>query len=128
MTTDSTGTVSQIFGPVVDVRFPAGHLPAIFNALEVTEPARNIELTLEVAQHDDARVALQPRLNLVGHDVADAAQARLAVLLLVFLGHEPAVGQSSPLGDDDEREPLAVTFAIQNLLADVFEGPVDLGN
>jgi F-type H+-transporting ATPase subunit beta len=49
--TATTGTVAQIFGPVVDVRFPAGHLPAIYNALEVKDTARSIDLTLEVAQH-----------------------------------------------------------------------------
>ena len=51
MTSSNTGTIAQIFGPVVDVRFPAGHLPAIFNALTVTDKERDIELVLEVAQH-----------------------------------------------------------------------------
>ncbi|MFN0243713.1 MAG: F0F1 ATP synthase subunit beta [Planctomycetota bacterium] len=50
-TTVTTGTVHQIFGPVVDVRFPAGHLPAIYTALTVKEPARSIDVTLEVSQH-----------------------------------------------------------------------------
>ncbi|HKX46866.1 MAG TPA: F0F1 ATP synthase subunit beta [Planctomycetota bacterium] len=45
------GTVSQVFGPVVDVRFPAGHLPAIYHAIEVKDADRAIDLTLEVAQH-----------------------------------------------------------------------------
>ena len=49
--TTTTGTVTQIFGPVVDVRFPAGQLPPIYNALEVKDASRNIDLTLEVAQH-----------------------------------------------------------------------------
>ncbi len=47
----NNGTVSQIFGPVVDVRFPAGHLPAIYNAVKVEDSSRDIDLTLEVAQH-----------------------------------------------------------------------------
>ena len=51
MTSTSTGTIAQIFGPVVDVRFPAGHLPAIFNALTVKDAERDIDLVLEVAQH-----------------------------------------------------------------------------
>ena len=45
------GTISQIFGPVVDVRFDAGQLPPIYNALTVVDAARDIQLTLEVAQH-----------------------------------------------------------------------------
>jgi F-type H+/Na+-transporting ATPase subunit beta len=51
MSQGTQGTVAQVFGPVVDVRFPAGKLPAIFNALHVTDAARGINLTLEVAQH-----------------------------------------------------------------------------
>jgi F-type H+-transporting ATPase subunit beta len=51
MTSSNTGTIAQIFGPVVDVRFPAGHLPAIFNALTVTDSEKDIDLVLEVAQH-----------------------------------------------------------------------------
>jgi F-type H+-transporting ATPase subunit beta len=47
----TTGTVHQIFGPVVDVRFPAGSLPAIYNALRIGDPARGIDVTLEVSQH-----------------------------------------------------------------------------
>jgi len=51
MTSSNTGTTAQIFGPVVDVRFPAGHLPAIFNALTIQDEAKGIDLVLEVAQH-----------------------------------------------------------------------------
>src|SRR5438093_944787 len=48
------GRVKQVLGPVVDVEFSAGHLPAIYNALRVTNPAidaRPDNLVLEVAQH-----------------------------------------------------------------------------
>ncbi len=51
MTTSNVGTVSQIFGPVVDVRFEPGKLPAIFNAVKIEDPSRGIEVVLEVAQH-----------------------------------------------------------------------------
>jgi F-type H+-transporting ATPase subunit beta len=51
MSTSNTGTVAQIFGPVVDVRFEPGKLPAILTALRVEEKEREIDLTLEVAQH-----------------------------------------------------------------------------
>jgi F-type H+-transporting ATPase subunit beta len=50
----SKGRITQVIGPVVDVEFPAGNLPAIFNALRVTNPAISDtpgNLTLEVAQH-----------------------------------------------------------------------------
>src|SRR5262249_17610472 len=48
------GRITQIIGPVVDVEFPDGKLPPIFNALKVTNAAINDKpwnLTLEVAQH-----------------------------------------------------------------------------
>lgn len=48
------GVVTQVIGPVVDVKFPPGHLPEIYTALRVTNPAINDKewnLVLEVAQH-----------------------------------------------------------------------------
>ncbi|MDE0890729.1 MAG: F0F1 ATP synthase subunit beta [Planctomycetota bacterium] len=51
MNATQTGSITQIFGPVVDVRFPTGSLPPIFNALKVTDESAGIELTLEVSQH-----------------------------------------------------------------------------
>ncbi len=51
MSNANTGSVAQIFGPVVDVRFPAGKLPAIYSAVHVKDSAKDIDLTLEVAQH-----------------------------------------------------------------------------
>ena len=49
------GRVLQVMGPVVDVKFESGHLPAIYNALKVvsvqTDTDAAINLTLEVAIH-----------------------------------------------------------------------------
>lgn len=50
----TNGIIQQVMGPAVDVAFPAGSLPPIYNALKVTNP--NIDdlgenLVLEVAQH-----------------------------------------------------------------------------
>src|SRR5437870_670586 len=53
----SQGKISQVIGPVVDVEFEAGNLPAIYNALEVQGIenkdifAYSTKLVLEVAQH-----------------------------------------------------------------------------
>jgi F-type H+-transporting ATPase subunit beta len=50
----SQGKITQVIGPVVDVEFPAGTLPKIFNALVVSNPSLGTEknnLVLEVAQH-----------------------------------------------------------------------------
>jgi F-type H+-transporting ATPase subunit beta len=51
---ESIGNITQVIGPAVDVSFPVNKLPAIYNALKVTNPGINDEkdnLTLEVAQH-----------------------------------------------------------------------------
>ena len=45
----SKGHVTQVMGPVVDVRFEDGTLPEIYNALVVQD--ENTDLTLEVALH-----------------------------------------------------------------------------
>ncbi len=50
----STGKVVQVKGPVVDVEFPPGQLPNIYNALALSNPFISDEadnLVLEVAQH-----------------------------------------------------------------------------
>jgi F-type H+-transporting ATPase subunit beta len=51
LTKENTGSIAQIFGPVVDVRFPSGHLPAIYSALRVKAPAGGDDLVLEISQH-----------------------------------------------------------------------------
>ena len=50
------GYITQVMGPVVDVKFESGKLPEIYNALKVnyiaqTGAEESIELTLEVALH-----------------------------------------------------------------------------
>ena len=49
------GRVVQIIGPVVDVEFPAGMLPTIFNAVHITDEeglsTEKIDIITEVAQH-----------------------------------------------------------------------------
>jgi F-type H+-transporting ATPase subunit beta len=49
-----SGKVSQVIGPVVDVEFPPGQLPALLTALKLTNPSiSNVpdNLTLEVSTH-----------------------------------------------------------------------------
>lgn len=48
------GRITQVIGPVIDVEFPAGSLPAINTALTLTNPSideREDNLVVEVAQH-----------------------------------------------------------------------------
>ncbi len=55
MAEGKVGRVVQIIGPVLDVEFPEGHLPAIYNAVVVKEEASKtgvaIDVISEVAQH-----------------------------------------------------------------------------
>jgi F-type H+-transporting ATPase subunit beta len=45
------GVVSQVIGPVVDVEFPEGELPAIYDALEISEETIGKRLVMEIQQH-----------------------------------------------------------------------------
>src|SRR5215469_5295469 len=49
------GRVVQIIGPVLDVQFEEGHLPAIYNAVRITSDGYNLpnplDVTVEVQQH-----------------------------------------------------------------------------
>ncbi len=45
------GSVIEIVGPVVDVRFPTNELPNIFNAVKIEDASKKMDITLEVAQH-----------------------------------------------------------------------------
>ena len=49
MQKEAKGVVSQVMGPVVDVHFEDGNLPAIYNALTMEIDTKT--LTVEVAQH-----------------------------------------------------------------------------
>src|SRR5207247_9983703 len=67
------GHVVQIIGPVMDIQFEAGHLPAIYNACRITSEGYNlpepIDVTAEVQQHlGEGRVravAMEPTEGLV---------------------------------------------------------------
>ena len=49
------GTIAQVIGPVLDIRFPDGQLPNLLNAIEIDN--RGKKLTVEVAQHIGDNVA-----------------------------------------------------------------------
>src|SRR3990167_827453 len=52
------GTVVQVIGPSVDIRFESEKLPKLFNAIKIEDPERKIDLTLEVAQHTGAPISV----------------------------------------------------------------------
>jgi F-type H+/Na+-transporting ATPase subunit beta len=67
------GRVVQIAGPTIEIEFPEGHIPKIFNAIRVTSEGYDvptkIDITAEVAQHiGEGRVrtiAMEPTDGLV---------------------------------------------------------------
>jgi F-type H+/Na+-transporting ATPase subunit beta len=51
-TATNVGKVVQVIGPVVDIEFQGGHLPAIYNAVRITSEGPNgLDVICEVEQH-----------------------------------------------------------------------------
>jgi F-type H+-transporting ATPase subunit beta len=120
------GHVLQVMGPVVDVKFDNGHLPAIYNALTVTIERPNqapTTLTLEVALHlgDDSvrTVAMSSTDGLKrGTEVIDSGSAITVPVGDITLGRVfNVLGEIIDLGEEipveNRRDPihrLAPTF------------------
>ena len=100
------GTIIQARGPVVDARFTPDTLPPIFNALTITDQARRVDVTVEVAQHlgddlvrgivvspaDDATDVVRTGMQVVDTDhLIDRSVAQDTVqTVLTLLGRPPA--------------------------------------
>ncbi|WP_439032508.1 F0F1 ATP synthase subunit beta [Gordonia terrae] len=108
------GRVVRIIGPVVDVEFPRGSIPELFNALhaEIALPSVAKTLTLEVAQHlgDNLvrTISMQPTDGLVrGASVSDTGKSIVVPVGDVVKGHVfNALGDcldSPGLGRDGEQ-------------------------
>ncbi|MBF0499585.1 MAG: F0F1 ATP synthase subunit beta [Candidatus Riflebacteria bacterium] len=97
------GTIIQIIGPAIDVKFATGKLPFINNALEVENPSTKTKLVLETALH-------------VGNDVVRA----------ISLG--PTEGLVRGLTVTDTENPVSVPVGprtlgrLFNLLGETLDG------
>ncbi len=104
-----TGVITQIIGPVVDVHFPDGQVPALENALEVKRADGSV-VTLEVAQHvglDRVRsIAMEDTQGLErGMEVTDTGAA-----ISVPVGEETLGRLFNVLGQTlDTKTPLENT-------------------
>jgi F-type H+-transporting ATPase subunit beta len=116
----NVGQVVQVIGVVVDVRFPPGQVPEIFNAIKITSDkedmfGRKFNLTLEVAQHlgnnTIRSVAMSATDGLVrGMEVVDtgapisAPVGKLTLGRLIDVLGEPIDGKG-PI-ESDKRYPI----------------------
>lgn len=104
MANNSVGTISQIMGAVVDVRFK-GDLPAILNALECQNDGKR--LVLEVAQHLGENVVRTIAMDATeglqrGQEVSDTGDA-----ISVPVGPETLGRIMNVVGEPiDERGPI----------------------
>ncbi len=103
MTTFNTGAVTQVMGPVVDVRFEGGELPPIYNAL--TMPIGERTLTVEVAQHIGDKavrcIAMASTDGLTRGTVVTDTGATISVPV----GHETLGRIFNVLGDAVDNKP-----------------------
>jgi F-type H+/Na+-transporting ATPase subunit beta len=90
----TAGRIARVTGPVVDVEFPVGSLPEIYNALhtEIDLEGESKTLTLEVAQHLGDNlvrcIALQPQDGMVrGAEVRDTGKPISVPVGDVVKGH-----------------------------------------
>ncbi|WJQ81180.1 F0F1 ATP synthase subunit beta [Brevibacillus brevis] len=134
----ANGRVVQVMGPVVDVEFDRGHLPAIYNAIKIQHKAqsageRDIDLTVEVATHlgDNLvrTVAMSSTDGLVrGMAAVDTGAAISVPVGAITLGRvfnvlgEPIDLQE--LGQVDRRDPIhrkAPEFVDQATTVEILE-------
>jgi F-type H+-transporting ATPase subunit beta len=134
----ANGRVVQVMGPVVDIEFDRGHLPAIYNAIKIQHKAqsageRDIDLTVEVATHlgDNLvrTVAMSSTDGLVrGMEAVDTGAAISVPVGAVTLGRvfnvlgEPIDLQD--LGQVDRRDPIhrkAPEFVEQATTVEILE-------
>jgi F-type H+-transporting ATPase subunit beta len=115
------GRIVQVIGPVVDVEFEAGHLPALKNALliegevQTASGSQKLSLVLEVAQHvgDNTvrTVAMKPTEGLVrGMAVTDTGNTITVPVGREVLGRViNVVGEPvDKLGPVEARERLPI--------------------
>lgn len=103
--TTTTGIITQVIGAVVDVKFPAGNLPSILNALTTQNEGK--KLVLEVAQHlgesEVRTIAMDSTDGLVrGQEVADTGAP-----IMVPVGRKTLGRIMNVIGEPiDERGPV----------------------
>ena len=109
----SMGKVIQVIGPVVDVEFPPGQLPNIYNALRVDRDedkkagTPTVRLTLEVAQHLGENRVRSVAMSLTDGLVRGMPVKDTGAPISVPVGRETLGRLINVLGEPvDERGPI----------------------
>ena len=127
------GRVSQVLGAVVDVEFPDGQLPDIFDALRVPRPGQD-DLILEVQTHlgdssvrtvaMDTTDGLPRGVPAYGTGAPISVPVGMASLGRIFNVLGRPIDQGAPISDDTPRRPIhasAPLFEEQSTKIEVFE-------
>ncbi len=130
------GRIVQVIGPVIDIEFPEGELPAIYNAVKITNPRisdKEWNLTAEVAQHVGERV-----VRCIAMDTTDGLVRGMKAIdtgapIAMPVGREVLGRVLNVIGEPiDEMGPVeakkyypihrpAPTFLDQNVKIEIFE-------
>ena len=112
----SKGHITQVMGPVVDVKFDSGDLPEIYNALRVAGTDLRDDLVLEVALHlgDDTvrTVAMSSTDGLVRGEEVEDTNGPISVPVgektigRVFNVLGEKIDLEEEIGDDVRRDPI----------------------
>ncbi|CCW34418.1 ATP synthase F1 subcomplex beta subunit [Chthonomonas calidirosea] len=101
------GYVVQVQGPVVDLEFAPNELPAINNAIKIKDPARNIDLTVEAAQHLGNNVVRCIAMSSTDGLIRGMAAEDTGQPITVPVGRETLGRVFNLLGEPiDEKEPV----------------------
>ncbi len=107
MSQHNTGTVVQVIGPVLDIRFEDGELPALLNAVTVECGDRTI--TLEVAQHIGDNVARCIAMSSTDGLVRGAKAVDTGGPITVPVGDATLGRIFNLLGEPVDNQPAPVT-------------------
>ena len=111
--TMSVGKISQIIGAVVDVKFEPGHLPPIYQALEID--GQDGRIVLEVAQHLGEGAVRAIAMNSTDGLIRGAEVRDTGAFITTPVGEEVLGRILNVIGEPvDERGPINATERLQS--------------
>ena len=125
------GLISQIIGPVIDIKFEEGHMPELLNAIEIQDGDRKI--MAEVAQHIGDDVVRCVALSSTDGLIRGMKAIDTGAPITVPVGNEVLGRLFNVIGETiDEKGPVNTTktspihkpapsFADQNTKSEIYE-------